>query len=109
MAGMCLRPQAESTHRRTAARGVHRDERVQQERNVVIPDVEIAIVNLRDPGERVEILDHRRIGIVYDGAVFPEARAGDFLERLAVRVIDDLIVEFLADDEIDGKTGTKRL
>ena len=47
--------------RRAAARGVQRDERIQQERDVVARDVEIALVDLGDPGQLVQILDGRRL------------------------------------------------
>ena len=67
-------------------------------------DIEIALVNLRDPRQRVEILDRRRFRIVDDLRRSCEKLApGNFLERLAVGVIDDLIIEFAANDEIDRR------
>ena len=40
--------------------------RVQQERNVVARDIQIALVDLGDPGQRVQVLDGRAFGIVDD-------------------------------------------
>ena len=102
VAGVRLRPQAEGAQRRAAARGVERNERVQQERNVVARDVEIALVDLGDPGQRVQILDGRAFGVVDDAAVLAEADAGQLVERLALGVIDDLVIELAAHHEIDG-------
>ena len=61
MARVRLRPQAERAHGRAAARRVERNERVQQERNVVAPEVEVALVDLRHPGQLVEVLDVPRL------------------------------------------------
>ena len=102
VAGVRLRPQAEGAHRRAAARGVERNERVEQERNVVARDVEIALVDLGDPGQRVQIFDGGAFGIVDDLAVLAEADAGQFFERLALGVVDDLMIELAAHHEIDG-------
>ena len=52
--------------RRAAARGVERNERIQQERDVVARDVQIALVDLGDPGQRVQVLDGRAFGVVDD-------------------------------------------
>ena len=64
VAGMGLRPQAEGAQGRASARGVERNERVQQERDVVAGDIEIALVGLGDPGQRVQVLDGRAFGVV---------------------------------------------
>src|SRR6185312_17501018 len=101
--------EAEGAHGRTAARGIKREKRVQQERNVVARGVEVALVDFRDPGKLVELFDGRRLRVVDDLPVFAEAGAGDFFERLAVRVVADLVVEFAADDEVDGGAGVERL
>ena len=102
MAGVRLRPQAERAHRRASARSVERKERIQQERDVVARDVQIALVDFRDPGQRVQILDDRPFGIVDDLAVLAIADARQFLERRALGVGDDLMIELAPHDEIDG-------
>ena len=109
MAGVGLRPQAEGAERRAAARGVERNERVEQERNVVARDIEIALVDLGDPGQRIEVFDGGAFGIVDDLAVLAEADAGQFFERLALGVIDDLVIELAAHHEIDGLVQVERL
>ena len=98
-----LRPQAERALRRAAARGVERDERIQQERHVVPGDVEIALVDVSDVRQRVEILNLRRVRIVDDLAVLQEGNSGNLFQRLAVGEVDDRVVEFLAADEIDHR------
>ena len=62
MPGVRLRPEAEGTHGGTAARGVKRDEGIQQERDVVVGDVEIALVNFADPREFIEVFDDAATG-----------------------------------------------
>ena len=109
MSAQRLRPQAEGALRRAAARRVERDVRIQQERHVVPRDVEIALVNVGDVRQRVEILNLRRIGIVNDLAIFQERNAGNLLERLALGVVDDRVVEFLAANEIDRRAIAQRL
>ena len=102
MAGVRLRPQAERAHRRAAARGVERDERIQQERNVVAREVEIALVDLGDPGQLIQILDERRLpGLWTMLPSLAEADAGQLFERLALGVVGDLVIELAAHDEID--------
>ncbi len=73
-----LRPQAEGALRRAAARGVQRDIRIQQERHVVAGDVEIALVNVGNVGQRVEILNLRGVGIVHDLVHLSETRRREF-------------------------------
>src|SRR4029077_12697412 len=67
-----LRPEAESTLRGAAARGVKRDERMEQERDIVAGDVEVALVHVSDMGQGVEVLNLRSVGIVDDFSVFQE-------------------------------------
>ncbi len=73
---MRLRPQAERAHRRAAARGVERNVRIQQERNVVAREIEIALVDLGDPGQLVQIFDDGAFGIVNDVAVLAKLTPG---------------------------------
>ena len=102
MAGMRLRPQAERAHGRTAARGVKRDERIQQKRNVVAPEIQVALVDFGHPGQLIQILDDAAFRVVDDLAVLPIADAGKFRKRRAFGVIGDLIIELAPHHEIDG-------
>jgi hypothetical protein len=105
VAGERLRPEAEGALRGAAARGVERDEGVQQEGDVVLGDVEVAVVDLGGPGHLVELLggDLRAVGIVLDDAVLVlVADAEDLVQRLALGEFDDGEVELAAADEVDG-------
>ena len=104
-----LRPQAERTLRRTAARRVERDERVQQKRHVVAAHVEIALVNIGHVRQRVQVLNLRTVGIMYDAAILAIRKAKNFFQRLAVGVLDNGVVEFLAADHIDDLVLEQRL
>src|ERR1700733_2110088 len=66
-----LRPEAEGALCGTAARGVKRDERVHEERNAVLGDVQIAVVDLSGPRQVIELLGGKlgTIGIMLDHAV----------------------------------------
>ena len=104
---MGLRPQTERTLGGAAAAGVHGQIRVQQERHVVAAEIEIAFVGLGDPGQRVEIFDYRRVGVVLKTAVLSEDNAGDFVQRFALGEVAYLVVEFTLHDKIDGGRGTQ--
>ena len=86
-----------------------RDEGVQQERHVVARDVEIALVDLGHPGQRIQVLDGRAFGVVDDGAVLAETHAGQIFERLAVGVVHDLAIELPPHHEIDGRGAAQGL
>ena len=101
MSAQRLRPQAEGALSRTAARGVKRHIRIQQERNVVFRDVQIALVDLGDVGQRIQILNLRSVRIVDDLVVLQIRNAGNLLQRLPLGIIDDGEVEFLAANEIN--------
>jgi hypothetical protein len=112
VAAQRLRPQAEGALRRAAARGVERDKRMQQERHVVLGDVEVAGVDLGRPGHLVELLrrDLRTVGIVLDDAVLVlVADAEDLVQRLAVGKLHDGEVELAAADEVDRRALVQRL
>ena len=69
---------------------------MQQKRNVVACYVEIALVNVGDVRQRVEILNLRRIGIVDDLAILQERNAGNFRQRLAIGEVDDCVIKLFA-------------
>ena len=102
MARVGLRPEAEGTHGRAAARGVEGNIRIQKKRDVVSLEIEIAFVDFRNPGKFIQILDDGAFGIVNVLAIGTIADSGQFAQRRAFRVGDDLVVEFAANDEIDG-------
>src|SRR5204862_174249 len=79
MSRMGLRPQAERTHGRAAARRVERKVRVQQKRNVVLPEIQIALVNLRYPRKFVQILNESAFRVMHESAILSETNAGQFL------------------------------
>ena len=64
-----LRPEAEGALRRAAAPRVHADVRMQQVADEILFDLEVALVNVRHPRERVHVLDHLALGVVFDFAV----------------------------------------
>ncbi len=70
--GKRLRPETESTQSRTSARGVKGNVRIQQERNIVIFDFEMLLVNLGGEGQRIQLgrLQHGPRGIVHHFSVF---------------------------------------
>ena len=75
---------------------------MQQERHVVAGDVHVALVDLGGPGHGVEVFDLRAVGVVLDDAVCVlVADAEDFVEGLAVGVLDDGEVELAAADEVE--------
>ncbi len=101
-----LRPEAERAERRAAALRVERHIGVLEERDVVAFDLEVALVDRRDPRQRVKVGDLRDIGSVDDSARSrPEAHSAQLLAGLAVGEVDRLVVEFLADDEVNCCAG----
>src|SRR5690606_5787512 len=84
VSGVRLRPEAEGAHRRASARGIERQERIQQERDVVTPEVEVALVDFRDPRKLVDVLDEAAFGVVNEAAVLAEADAGYLFEGRAI-------------------------
>src|ERR1700733_15220778 len=51
-----LRPQAEGALRRAAARGIQRDIRIQQERNVVFRYIDVAFIDIGHPRHLVQVI-----------------------------------------------------
>ena len=109
MSAESLRPEAEGALGGASAGAIQGDERVKQERYVVATDVEIARVDFSDVRQRIEVADGLGIRIVGDDAVLSIADAWDFFERLTVGEVHYGVVEFLAHDEIDGRTVVEAL
>ena len=84
MAGKRLRPQAEGAKRRTSARRVEGNERMQQERHVVILDRQIVLVDVGRKRQRIELfgLHQRPRRVVDDFAVFHVAGVANLGERV---------------------------
>src|SRR5947209_16418238 len=112
MAGQGLRPKAERALRRTAARGVERHKRMQQERHVVLGYIQVACIYLGGPRHLVELFWRYlcAVGIVVDDAVrILVADAEYVLERLALGKLNDREVELTAADEVDRGALVQRL
>src|SRR5665213_2375776 len=94
MSAQRLRPQAEGALRRAAARGVERDERMQQEGHGVARHVHVALVDFGGPRHRVEVFDLRAVGVVDDLSVQLVADSENLAERLALGKLDNGVIEF---------------
>src|SRR6476660_5786333 len=101
MSGMRLRPEAKRTHGRAPARSVEREERIQQKWNVVPPEIEVAFINFRNPGQLIEILDKSAFGIMNVTAILSETDAGQLLKRRSLGVSGNLVIELAANHKID--------
>src|ERR1700675_4083466 len=82
---------------------------MQQEGHVVARDVQIALVNVGYVGQGIEILNLRPVGSMHALTMFQIRNAQNFLERLALCILHDRVVEFLASHEIDGWAVAQRL
>src|ERR1700676_442552 len=109
VAGDGLRPHTESAKGRATARSVEGDERIQEKRNIVIFDLQIALVDVCSERERVELgsLQVRALRIVDVFSVFAVAGAGNLFQRLAVSEFCDRVIELAAHHEIDVHAGVK--
>ena len=75
---------------------------MEQEGHVIARHVDVALVDLGRPGHGVKVFNLRAVGIVNDLAVFLVADAEDLVQRLALRELDDRIVELAAADEVEN-------
>ena len=80
---------------------------MQEKRNVVAFDGEIALINVGGKRQRIELLglQHGTRRIVHGLAVFQIADVGDFRNGLAIGILDDGMIELAADHEIDVLAG----
>jgi hypothetical protein len=99
-----LRPEAEGAFRTASAPRVDRNIRVLQVADKVVLDLEVALVDGRNEGQPIHVLDHRARRVVNDAAVRrPIAQSHDFGVRPVLRDLDAGVVEFLAAAPIDGR------
>ena len=82
---------------------------MQQERHVVFLNGQIALVDVGGKRQGVELrgFQRRTRGVVHHFAVVHVAGAGDFRERLSLRVLDHGVVEFAAHDEVNIRAGQR--
>ncbi len=83
---------------------------MQQERHVVALDLQIALVNVRRKGQRIQLFGmqlwpHR---VVNDLSVFAVAGAGNLFQGLTVGIFGNRVIEFAADNEVDVFTRHQR-
>src|SRR2546428_9416894 len=67
---------------------------------IVILDLEIPSINLRDEGKSIQILDGRPIGSELNSVVFPECNAGDIFEGYSIRHLNHRILKLSSDDKV---------
>src|SRR5580700_7434643 len=72
-----------------------------QERNVITADVQVTPVGLGHPGQLIQILDHRALGIMYDAAIVPKTHSWQFFDRFTIRKGRDLMIEFTPHDKVN--------
>ena len=104
-----LRPQTERALCRAAARGVQRDERIEQERHVVATRIDVALVHIHHVRQSIEIGHCRTVGVVQYLAVRPTIRnAEDLVQRLTIRILDYGVIELPAHYEIERRAFLER-
>ena len=102
VAAQRLWPQAERALRRTAARRVQRNVRMQQERHVVARYVHIARIDLCCPRHRVQIFHLRTVRVVLNYAVrILIADAKDLVQRFAICKFHDGKVKLAAANKVE--------
>ncbi len=109
VSGMRLRPQTKRAHGRAAARGVEGNIRIQQKRDIVFAEIQVALVDLGHPRKLVQILDGWALGIVDVDSVLAVTDARKLAQRRALGVVGDLVIELAPHDEVDGLGGVQHL
>ena len=96
-----LRPQAERALRRTAARGVQRDEWIEQEWHIVATRIDVALIHIYHVRQCIEIGHCRAVGVVQYLAIRPTIRNAEYLiQRLTIGILNYGVIELPAHDEI---------
>ena len=105
-----LRPEAEGALGRAAAARIHRDVGMLEVADEILFDLEVALVNVGDPRERVHVGNHLALGVVLN---LPFAvLVGNALHGREVAAFGDFLageVELLARDPVNGPRGLERL
>ena len=110
MAADRLRPQAEGAAALAPAAGVEADIGVTEVTAEIILDLQVALIDRRDHGQHVHVLDDRAILVADERSIWrAPGDAIDLLKRLALRDLQDREVIFLARDEIDVAAGGEAL
>ena len=105
-----LRPEAEGALGRAAAAGVEAHVGMEQVADEILLDLQVALIDVGHPGQRVHVGDHLALGVVLDLAVLVAvAQAGDGVERAAFGDFLAGEIEFLAPDPVNGRGGLQRL
>src|SRR5207248_10190314 len=81
---------------------------MQQERHVVAADIQITPIYVRHVRQGIEILNLWWIGVVHDRAILAVRNSENFFQRLALCVLDNGVVKFLAADEIKHRAILQR-
>jgi hypothetical protein len=82
---------------------------IEQKRNVIAAEIQVALVYFAHPRQFVKVLDEPAFRIVNDGAVFAVADTGNVRQRRSLGECGDLMVELAADNEVDGRLGKRFL
>src|SRR5437667_7302469 len=82
---------------------------MQQKRHVIAADIQITLIYIRHMWQGIEILNLWSIGVVHDRALLAVRNSENFFQRLALCVLDNGVVKFLAADEINRRAISQRL
>src|SRR5438270_8375504 len=99
-----LRPQAKCALRRASTGGVQGDEWIQQERDVVTSNIQIALIYVGHVRQSVEVFDLRTVRIVDNTSILSVGDSQDLIERLALCELHHRVIEFSATDKVDRVT-----
>src|SRR5262249_56857222 len=106
MAADRLRPQAEGAARFASATRVERDVGMLQIAAEIILDDEIALVDRRDEGQIVHVLQYRAVFVMHEDAISVAPREpSDAVEVATLGNIFDGEIELVASGEIDRRRG----
>ena len=96
-----LRPKAERALRGAATAGVQRDVRVFEIADGISFDLEVALIDIGDPRQRVHVMDKFTFGIMKDFAVLAIGESGNFSERTAFGNFLARKIKFLAPNPVN--------
>src|SRR5882724_5967905 len=97
-----LRPQTEGALCRASARRIEGQVWIEEERNVVLAHIEVALVNVDHVGKGIQVLDGGTVWIVNALSIFQERDSRDIGQRLPIGKLYSRKVKFPAHDEVNG-------